>query len=293
MTLRHFFLTQVLVFLTVSANAAPKNETIDLAIAKGDLADVQAHLAQNPESARKGGKPSSRAPLEQAILRKKTEIALLLIKSGADTKSCNASKSTPLHLAVERNLPTVAKALIDAGVKTDVLGKKGWTPLHHAAAKNQLETAKVLIAGGAKPMTLSERGGTPLHEAACSGGKKIIQFLLSQKIDPSIVSKNGVTALDLARNDYLFALCNQAMPVSRGHPLGGPGKLFGKIGRITAGLLVKCLGLSHNFTGPFEHDLKLGWVKIHVGNGRKERLYNKDINVPVTRAELPGPVRVH
>jgi ankyrin repeat protein len=199
MSTRLFFLTQALVFLTVSANAAPKNETIDRAIAKGDLADVQAHLAQDPESARKGGKPSSRAPLEQAILRKKTKIALLLIKSGAEVNSSDASKRPPLHLAVERNLPTIVKALMDAGAKPDVLDKGGWTPLHHAAAKNQLETAKVLIAGGAQPMTLSERGGTPLHEAACSGGKEIIKFLLSQKIDPSIVSKNGVTALDMAK----------------------------------------------------------------------------------------------
>jgi hypothetical protein len=78
MTIRHIFLTQALLFFTITANAAPNNETIYLAIAKGDLADVQAHLTQNPESARKGGKPNSRPPIELAILRKKSEINPLL-----------------------------------------------------------------------------------------------------------------------------------------------------------------------------------------------------------------------
>ncbi len=168
MSIRLFFLTQALVFLTVSANAAPKNETIDRAIAKGDLADVQAHLTQNPESARKGGKPSSRAPLEQAILRKKTEIALLLIKSGADANSSNASKRTPLHLAVERNLPTVAKALIDAGAKTDVLDKKGRFRLKTPKQREPIcGSQAVPVAASTSPAIFRKKTTFPLSISCC------------------------------------------------------------------------------------------------------------------------------
>lgn len=178
---------------------APTYPTIDEAIAKGDLADVQRHLAQNPQSANKGGKEKSRPPLEQAVQRKKPEIAALLLKSGADPNTADASKRTPLHLAVERNSPIMATALLKAGAKPNIRDKDGWTPLHHAAAKNQLETAKAIIAGGADPTTLSDLGGTPLHEAAASGGEEIIRLFLAHKVDPTVKSKTGVTALDIAK----------------------------------------------------------------------------------------------
>lgn len=181
------------------AAVPPTYKTIDQSIAKGDLDDVRRHVAMDPQNAKKGGRETSRPPLEQAILRKKTDIAIYLISAGADPNSVNASKRTPLHLAVERNSPEIVAVLIKAGANPDVLDKDGWTPLHHAAAKDQLETARELIAGGADPKTLSQLGGTPLHEAACSGGKEIILFLLEQEIDPSVKSKEGVTALDIAK----------------------------------------------------------------------------------------------
>lgn len=172
---------------------------IDTAIAKGDLADVKTHLRLHPESARKGGKPTSRPPLEQAILRNKTEIALYLISAGADPNTVNSSQRTPLHLCIDRNNPKIIAALLKAGAKPDLLDKDGWTPLHHAAAKNQLDSAKALIGGGANPSMLSKLGGTPLHEAAASGGAELIKLLLDHKVDPAIRSKEGVTALDLAK----------------------------------------------------------------------------------------------
>ena len=183
----------------VKPAAKPVYQTIDESIAKGDLNDVQLHVANDPQTLNKGGRDKSRPPLEQAVLRNKTEIALFLLKSGADPKIADATRRTPLHLAVERNNPLVAAALLKAGAKPNELDKDGWTPLHHAAAKNQLETTKAILAGGANPMTLSQLGGTPLHEAAASGGAEIVRLLLDHKVDPAVKSKEGVTALDLAK----------------------------------------------------------------------------------------------
>jgi hypothetical protein len=185
--------------VTGQVAASPAYQTIDEAIAKDDIADVKLHLTQNPECLHKGGQGKSRPPLEQAILRNKTAIAILLLESGADPNTANASKRTPLHLAIDRNNPAVVAALLKAGAKPDAPDKAGWTPLHHAAARNQFETAKALLDGGANPMALSELGGTPLHEAAASGGAQIIRLLLDHKVDASLKSKQGVTALDLAK----------------------------------------------------------------------------------------------
>ncbi|MEI6178056.1 MAG: ankyrin repeat domain-containing protein [Verrucomicrobiota bacterium] len=185
--------------VTGKVAATPAYQTIDEAIAKGDIGDVRLHIETNPASANKGGKENSRPPLEQAILRNKAEIAVLLLEKGADANSTNASKRTPLHLAIDRNNPVVITALLKAGAKPNMRDNSGWTPLHHAGAKNQLETARALLDGGADPMTLSDLGGTPLHEAAASGGAEIIKLLLDHKVDPTLKSKEGVTALDLAK----------------------------------------------------------------------------------------------
>ncbi len=185
--------------VTAEIKATPAHPSIDVAIAKGDLADVKLHLAADPTKLNEGATEKSRSPLEQAVLRNKQEIGLFLLEKGADPNTADASKRTPLHLAIDRNNPEIITALLKAGAKPDLRDKSGWTPLHHAAAKNQLETTKALIAGGADPMTLSDLGGTPLHEAAASGGKEVIEFLLASGVDPAIKSKQNVTALDLAK----------------------------------------------------------------------------------------------
>lgn len=178
--------------------AAPATQTIDEAIARGDLADVRLHLSANPASLHQG-RDKTRTPLAQAVLRNKTEIALVLLEAGAKPDAVDGSQRSILHLAVERNNPLLVTALLKSGAKPDARDKAGWTPLHHAAAKNQLATAKALLAGGANPMVLSELGGTPLHEAAASGGAEMVQLLLDHKVEPGLKSKEGVTALDIAR----------------------------------------------------------------------------------------------
>jgi hypothetical protein len=181
-----------------TAKATPAYQTIDEAIGKGDLADVKLHLAANPASASEG-RDKNRSPLAQAVLRNKTEIAVLLLDSGAKPDGVDSSQRSILHLAVDRSNATVAAALLKAKANPNLGDRDGWTPLHHAAAKNQLEIAKLLLAGGANPMLLSKLGGTPLHEAAASAGAPLVQLLLDHKVDPSIKSKEDVTALDIAR----------------------------------------------------------------------------------------------
>lgn len=184
----------------VPSSVAPavKYATIDEAIARGDIDDVRRHLSIDKTRAqRRPDAPMS--PLHQAILRNRTEIAVVLLEAGADPDAADKSRRTPLHLCVERGNAAVAKALVERKAKPNELDQIGWTPMHHAAAKDRVEIVRTLLAGGANPMTLSERGGTPLHEAAASGSAEMVQLLLDHKVDPKVVSKTGVTALDIAR----------------------------------------------------------------------------------------------
>lgn len=177
---------------------ATRYPTLDEAIARGDLADVKLHLQLEPARLH-GARDAAMAPLHQAILRNRSEIAAVLLAAGADVNAPDRSQRTPLHLAVERNNADLVAALLARGAKPNERDRMGWTPLHHAAAKDRLAVAQALIKGGADASTLSERGGTALHEAAASGGEELIRLILAQRVDPGIVSKLGVTALDIAR----------------------------------------------------------------------------------------------
>jgi ankyrin repeat protein len=176
----------------------PRYPTIDEAIARGDLEDVRLHLDREPAT-RDRGKDASLTPLHQAILRNRTEIAQLLLRSGAAVDVPDRSARTPLHLAVERGSLVLVQALLERHAKPNERDRLGWTPLHHAAAKDKVAIARALLAGGADPAVRSERGGTPLHEAAAGSGAEIIQVLLSAGVDPSVRSATGVTALEVAR----------------------------------------------------------------------------------------------
>jgi trehalose utilization protein len=183
------------------ASAVPPlvhHQSIDESIARGKLEDVRRHLAVDPARANQG-RNENLTPLHQAILRRQTAIAHLLLESGADPNRPDSSERTPLHLAVERGEAELIPVLIARGAVPNHLDRVGWTPLHHAAAKNDLACADALLAGGADPMTLSERGGTALHEAAASGDEAMLRLLLNHGVDPAHRAQSGVTALDVAR----------------------------------------------------------------------------------------------
>lgn len=174
-----------------------KYQTIDQAIALGDLEDLQRHIANDPEIINRPGR-GSYTPLHQAILRKKSNIVSSLLGQGANPNITTKSKQTALHIAISRSDEAASLAVIAAGADLGLKDGNGWTPLHLAAAKNKLNLVSLLLDQGADISVLSEAGGTPLHEASVSGSKELIQFLLSKGVDPKVVSKTGKTALDHA-----------------------------------------------------------------------------------------------
>ena len=187
----------ILPLLLLLAASTAASMTIDEAIARGDLREVERQLEADSELSSQGAHPRM-APLHQAILRKRTEIALALIAADADVNAVDSSQRTPVHLAVERNLPELIPALAERGAKLSELDAVGWTPLHWAAAKDQLEMAKALIAAGADVHARTSRGGTILHEAASTGGAGMVRLCLEQGVDPGVVASDGGTALEVA-----------------------------------------------------------------------------------------------
>ncbi len=188
----------LLIASAITGLAETRYESIDEAIARGDLEDVQAHLHADPATANQGKHPRM-TPLQMAVLRNKSEIAAVLVEAGADVDIKDNSQRTPLHFAVERKSLPIVLLLLKHKAQPNERDKVGWTPLHHAAAKDSVEIATALLDGGADLEKLSDGGGTALHEAAASGGAAMIKLLLKRGVDPTVVSKTGVTAADIAR----------------------------------------------------------------------------------------------
>ncbi len=177
----------------------PRTMTIDEAIARNNIEDIDRHIALFPERLHQGANPRM-TPLQQAVLRNRSEISAKLIDAGAEVDQIDRSERSLVHLAMLRKNPEILKLLLDNGASSNTRDKTGWTPLHHAAAENTLDLAKIIVsASQTKPMTLSKAGGTPLHEAAVKSDAEMIHFLLKSGIDPTVVSSTGVTALDLAK----------------------------------------------------------------------------------------------
>lgn len=198
--------------ITSATPLIPRYATVDEAIARGDLEDVKRHVALDP-ARRQRGQNAALTPLQQAIMRNRTDIARFLLEAGAEVNTADSSGRTPLHLAVLRNQPPLITALLARQARPDVRDRQGWTPLHHAAAQDRMAAAQALLAGGANPMTLSKLGGTPLHEAAASGSAAMVRLLLASGVDPAVVSQTGATALSIAReykNEAAIAALTEA-----------------------------------------------------------------------------------
>ena len=177
---------------------SPSKPGLDEAIARGDIERVKALLKEDPDAVHTGRNPDL-PPIAMAILRKKSDIAILLIEAGASVDGMDARGRTLAHLAVERGLSEIIPHLAAAGAPLSTLDGNGWTPLHWAAAKNNLPISYALIECGADIHALTARGGTILHEAAASGSEELALTFLELGVDPSQVASDGGTALEVAR----------------------------------------------------------------------------------------------
>lgn len=107
-----------------------------------------------------------KTPLHWAALQGKADIVFFLITMGADVNAKDGRGNTPLHSAVQGGAE-VAAALLKAGADVNAQADFwGWTPLHRAASSGNTETAIALINAGADVNAEDKMGGTPLHVAA-------------------------------------------------------------------------------------------------------------------------------
>ena len=107
------------------------------------------------------------------------EIAELLLNSGADVNAVSKNKfvATPLQGAVVRKRLDLAQLLLAHGAKVNVRGEGGDSPLHEAAGSGQIEFAKLLLAHGADVNAKDDDSKTPLTIALEYKQPEMAKFL--------------------------------------------------------------------------------------------------------------------
>lgn len=175
-------------------------------------------------------------PLLFAIKNKREEMALALIKMGADIDFCdkngktilmwtsesgmkdlvrllleqnvdinaveNVEQSTALHLACQNDQLEVVEILINAGADIEAkAGKLKYTPLHTAVAWGKVKTVAILLKNHANIHEKAAFQATPLH-IACINNKnvQVAEALINAGADIEGMADNDATPLHVAAN---------------------------------------------------------------------------------------------
>ena len=177
-----------------------------------------------------------RAPLEHALAEGDKDLALCLLRAGADVgtgrKGCDgrtlldaaaeggseemvskvleagarakinarrgAMRMTALHRASQGGHTAVALALLAEGADVGLEDLHERTALHYALQGGHEEVARCLTVAGANLNAADIEGDTPLHAAASEGLSSFVRTLLRRGADVDAVNDQGQSALHLA-----------------------------------------------------------------------------------------------
>jgi ankyrin repeat protein len=110
--------------------------------------------------------------LMEAIVRRHTKIAQLLINAGANSDLQDIAGNTPLHIAAAQGNTEICKYLLHAQANLDAQNEDGRTPLMESVANNHAEVSKLLIDASAKTDSKDKSGNTTSRIAEAKGNHR-------------------------------------------------------------------------------------------------------------------------
>eukprot|EP00736_Rhodelphis_marinus_P012555 Rmarinus@m.20720 len=137
------------------------------------------------------------------------ECTRLLCSAGADVMAKTGDFGvTPLHLAVGDHLSEIAVELLRYGAEVNHKDNVARTPLHLACWAGSVSCVSVLVRAGADLSLRNFAGRTPLHVAAVYGHTAVGRFLVNAGADVNAVNTEHASPVVLALRDfhYDFAL---------------------------------------------------------------------------------------
>jgi ankyrin repeat protein len=185
------------------------------ALAKRDLVALSRLLESGPVNPNLA-LPDGRTALMLAARKADAELAVQLIRAGANVNASNVNGGTVLMFASiagdagivgVKGHTEVARVLLDFGANQGTRDAYGWTALMRAAGNGRIGVVRLLLgAAGADLALTQEAGATVLHIAAASGDPDIVELLLARGADVAARDGNGNTAADMAMASGHFEL---------------------------------------------------------------------------------------
>jgi hemoglobin len=157
-------------------------------------------VERDPSCVRLRG-PRGQTLLHDAAMTGEAELAVVLIRLGADPDAKEAFGHTPLYRA---STGEVARVLLAAGATADaVSGPTQGTALHQASRHGNVSVVQALVEHGATIDALDAKGQTPLRRAVNCRQLPIVRLLVRHGADPHLADRRGVTPLDMAHTDEI------------------------------------------------------------------------------------------
>ncbi|KAH9053059.1 ankyrin repeat-containing domain protein [Lactarius vividus] len=218
-------------------------------------------------------------PLHRESDGGRTHLVRLLLEHNADVNLPGGLVcATPLHFASCVGQLEVSRLLIQQGANVNSPSLDGWTPLNAASENGHLDAVRLLIDSGADLDAPNNKGGTPLHSAANNGHLDIVKLLLDSGADFDIRNEDGKTASDLAFDSGSLEVTNF---------LCG----FTKSAVSPDGVVKKSMSILQPRNNTFQPPRKLGEVKP---SDREQSLYTASENgqLDIVQSLLDGGLDV-
>ena len=136
---------------------------------------------------------TSDSALHIAVKKGYSDIALYLIKKGANVNAVNYSGQQPLQCAIQSDSLELTKALLKAGAKID--NKNSATLLRTAIAKGNVEIVSLLIKNNADINVKDDQGETPLFWAVDQRNLVLVDLLIKKGAQTDITNTRGYSPL--------------------------------------------------------------------------------------------------
>jgi ankyrin repeat protein len=186
---------------------SPNSNPLLLAVKSGNAQAVRLLLSKGAESR---FKPNETTLLAEAP---NVEIVRILLGAGADIQDVDlANRNTALHVAADFGRSQIAEILIESGAPVNTGNIRLTTPLHYACLARQanlagaseadsIATVRALLEAGADPNLADGRHNLPLHYAARNPAATPEMIVLLVRAGSQTQYKNvsGQTPLDFAR----------------------------------------------------------------------------------------------
>lgn len=137
-------------------------------IRTGNIEEVKQKLTENPSLADKKD-PKGFSPLVLATYHDQSEIAEILIDSGANINAQDAAGNTALMGVCFKGHPEILEILINKGADIDVQNHNGATALIYAVTFNQQKIVEILVEKGADKSLKDLKGNTAYTHAQMQG----------------------------------------------------------------------------------------------------------------------------